>query len=163
MSIRNARATRRRFRPRSVLKRRPTRSSGPAHTRSVARSALSETTMSPSLPNCAGEKIRSERKRGSGMRRALIIIISIVVIVAGIGAAVIYTSTGRYLLLGAIGQIAKPHHGWNLAYKAPAPDYSKAESWAALPGHPSPANFVPEGLSAAVNAQVDVFFIHPTG
>jgi hypothetical protein len=97
------------------------------------------------------------------MRRAVIITISILVVVAGIVAAVLYTPTGRYLLLGAIGQIAKPHHGWDLAYKAPAPDYGKAVSWAALPGHPSPANFVPEGSSTTQNAQVDVFFIHPTG
>ena len=97
------------------------------------------------------------------MKRALVITVSIVVVVAGIGAALFYTQTGRYLFLGAIGQIAKPHHGWDLAYKAPPPDYGKAESWAALPGHPSPASFVPEGSSAAKNAQVDVFFIHPTG
>jgi hypothetical protein len=97
------------------------------------------------------------------MRRALIIVSSIVVVVGALGAAAIYTQTGRYLLLGAIGQIAKPHHGWDLAFKAPSPDYSKAGSWAALPGHPSPANFVPEGSSAAQDARVDVFFIHPTG
>src|SRR5262252_8013924 len=97
------------------------------------------------------------------MRLAFIIIASIIVVVGGIGAAVVYTPTGRYLLLGAIGQIAKPHHGWDLAYKASAPDYARAESWAALPGRPSPADFVPEGSNAAHDAQVDVFFIHPTG
>jgi len=97
------------------------------------------------------------------MRLAFIVIASIIVVVGGIGAAVVYTPTGRYLLLGAIGQIAKPHHGWDLAYKASAPDYARAESWAALPGRPSPADFVPEGSNAARDAQVDVFFIHPTG
>ena len=97
------------------------------------------------------------------MKRALVVTVSIIVIIAGAAAAVLYTPSGRYLLLGAIGQIAKPHHGWDLAYKAPQPDYAKAESWAALPAHASPANFVPEGSGAARNAQVDVFFIHPTG
>ncbi len=97
------------------------------------------------------------------MRRALIVIASVVVVVAAIGAGLLYTATGSDRILTAIGQIAKPHHGWDLAVTAPAPDYSKAESWAALPGHPSPANLVPEGSSATLNARVDVFFIHPTG
>ena len=98
------------------------------------------------------------------MKRAILVTLGVVVVVIlGLGAAAIYTAPGRYLLLGAMGQIAKPHHGWDLAFKAPTPDYSKADAWAALPGHPSPANFVPAGVSAAQDAQVDVFFIHPTG
>src|SRR5579871_3879137 len=97
------------------------------------------------------------------MRRLTFIAISIIAVVAGAGAAVLYTPTGRYLLLGAIGQIARPHHGWDLAYKAPAPDYGKAASWAALPGRPSPAELFPEGSKPVQKAQVDVFFIHPTG
>ena len=47
----------------------------------------------------------------------------------------------------------------------PAPDYARAESWAAWPGRPSGADTVPPGLAAAplLEAQkADVFFVHPT-
>ena len=97
------------------------------------------------------------------MRRAAIITLSIVVVLAVLGAGAFFTDTGRFLLIGAITQMTKPNHGWDLAYKGPAPDYASAESWAALPGHPSPADDLPTGMRAAQNAPVDVFFIHPTG
>ena len=97
------------------------------------------------------------------MKRAAIITLSIVAVLLIAGAGVAYTSVGRFLLIGAVAQLTKPNHGWDLAYKAPTPDYSSPESWAALPGHASPADDVPPGVSAAQNAPVDVFFIHPTG
>jgi hypothetical protein len=97
------------------------------------------------------------------MKRALWITLTLVVVLAAGGAALIYTATGRYLILGTIVRFTKPDHGWNLALKAPAPDYARSEAWAALPGHPSPANDVPAGENAAQNAEVDVFFVHPTG
>jgi Protein of unknown function (DUF3089) len=47
----------------------------------------------------------------------------------------------------------------------PAPDYSRAESWAAHPAHSGTEEDTPAGVdkkSLAVRAAVDVFFIHPT-
>lgn len=47
----------------------------------------------------------------------------------------------------------------------PAPDYTKPESWAALPGRDDTADLVPPGMDRQPDdraAQVDVFFIHPT-
>lgn len=44
-----------------------------------------------------------------------------------------------------------------------ATDYSKQENWAALPTMQDNADWTPEGLKdEQANAQVDVFFIHPT-
>ncbi len=49
------------------------------------------------------------------------------------------------------------------ATAAPAPDYSKAASWAAGPFGPGPAATVPQGATpAARNPAVDVFYVHPT-
>jgi len=97
------------------------------------------------------------------MKRAAIIMLSIVAVLLIAGAGVVYTSIGRFLLIGAVTQMTKPRHGWDLAYKVPEPDYSKPETWAALPGRASPADDVPRGVSAAQNAPVDFFFVHPTG
>lgn len=45
----------------------------------------------------------------------------------------------------------------------PVPDYALVTSWAAGPGGPGASAAVPAGASpAAKNAQVDVFYIHPT-
>ncbi|MGI4873149.1 MAG: DUF3089 domain-containing protein [Janthinobacterium lividum] len=46
----------------------------------------------------------------------------------------------------------------------PAPDYTQATSWAALPGQPSAAQAHPPGLPAPQPADTvaDVFFVHPT-
>jgi Protein of unknown function (DUF3089) len=47
----------------------------------------------------------------------------------------------------------------------PAPDYARADTWAAWPGHPSGADALPPGLTDAPlpeDQKVDVFFIHPT-
>jgi hypothetical protein len=57
-----------------------------------------------------------------------------------------------------------PHHGWDLSLKAPAPDYAKPSSWAALPSNPGLAGRVPAGIAPPPkDPPVDVFFIHPTG
>lgn len=51
------------------------------------------------------------------------------------------------------------------APEPPAPDYAEAASWAALPGHMSGVDSVPQGLDdppLATDERVDVFFIHPT-
>lgn len=45
----------------------------------------------------------------------------------------------------------------------PAPDYAKAESWAARPGQEGVAATVPQGASGLAKApKVDVFYVHPT-
>ncbi len=45
----------------------------------------------------------------------------------------------------------------------PAPDYSRAESWAALPAAPGASATTPPGASAGSGERaVDVFYIHPT-
>lgn len=83
----------------------------------------------------------------------------IVAIVLAAAAAVIVTT-------GAAGRIAywilAPSHGWDLAKKAPEPDYAEAKNWAALPGDGGLATRMPEGETIAT-AGVDVFFVHPTG
>jgi len=87
--------------------------------------------------------------------------IGVIVVVLAAAAAAIYF-TGN--LPTAIVMIGKPHHGWDLAYKAPAPDYAKASAWAALPSTPGGTALVPAGVAPpAPNPGVDVFFVHPTG
>jgi hypothetical protein len=88
------------------------------------------------------------------------IVLVVVVLLAAAAAAIYFT--GNTLIVTAM--IAKPHHGWDMAYKAPAPDYGDTKNWAALPSKPGLTALVPKGEPAAVTqSQVDVFFIHPTG
>lgn len=84
----------------------------------------------------------------------------IVLLLAGAAAAIYFTGNTRT----AIVWLGKPAHGWDLARKAPAPDYAKAEYWAARPDMDSFAKYVPEGVAQDVGERaVDVFFVHPTG
>lgn len=59
----------------------------------------------------------------------------------------------------------KPDHGFDEDLAPPPLDYATPDSWAAWPGRPDKADFVPEN-KACVNeqdaAEADVFFIHPT-
>lgn len=87
----------------------------------------------------------------------------------GIGAVVaLFVAIGalfyfdRPLMLAAM---FKPWHAFDASKLPPAPDYTKDDAWAALPGVPSNADIVPPDSGAADNqakAGVDVFFIHPT-
>jgi len=54
--------------------------------------------------------------------------------------------------------------GWPLAAAEPAaPDYARAESWAARPGAEGDAAAVPAGaMPAARRPRVDIFYIHPS-
>jgi hypothetical protein len=89
--------------------------------------------------------------------RILVLLVAAVVVA---GAAIYFT--GNTLVV--VGWYAKPHHGWDLKYKAAAPDYAKADAWAALPSSPGGAALVPAGVDAPPkDPPVDVFFIHPTG
>jgi hypothetical protein len=82
-----------------------------------------------------------------------------VVLLAAAAAAVYFTGNTLTVLVW----VGKPHHGWDMARKAPPPDYAKASSWAALPTTRSAADLVPPGSVAAKEPAVDVFFVHPTG
>ncbi|HEX2591244.1 MAG TPA: DUF3089 domain-containing protein, partial [Rhizomicrobium sp.] len=94
------------------------------------------------------------------MKTALKIIGAIVALVVVVIAGLYFTG----MLQPAVIALYKPHHGWDLALKAPVPDYAKTGSWAALPSKDSPAMLVPKGVAPSPAApEVDVFFIHPTG
>jgi Protein of unknown function (DUF3089) len=94
------------------------------------------------------------------MTRPHKILALLVVIVAVAIAALLFS--GRAIYVAA--WFTKPTHGWDLARKAPAPDYAKADSWAARPGKDSFALFAPRGTPSQPGAHaVDVFFVHPTG
>jgi hypothetical protein len=94
------------------------------------------------------------------MRTFLKLLLAIVVLLVVGGAAIYFTGN----VMTAIAYVGGPKHGWDPSLKAPPPDYAKQSSWAALPGVPSPADFVPAGVPvSSKDKQVDVFFIHPTG
>lgn len=94
------------------------------------------------------------------MLRLLKWLFVVVLLIAGAGAAIYFTGN----TLNVIGWLWGPKHGWDLAKKAPDPDYAQAASWAAWPGRDSPANFTPRGVFVPEGVKaVDVFFIHPTG
>ena len=77
-------------------------------------------------------------------------------------AAVAIWFTGN--TVNVIALLGRPQHGFDMKYKVPPPDYASASSWAALPGEPSLADDVPQGVAPPpANPPVDVFFIHPTG
>ncbi len=85
-------------------------------------------------------------------------IVAVVIVIAATGAGIYFTGNVK-TALGVFG----PPNVWDAGAKAPAPDYADVASWAALPAKPGLAAYVPAGVEAAKDAQVDVFFIHPTG
>jgi hypothetical protein len=94
------------------------------------------------------------------MRLFLRVVLVVIALVVVIGAGIYFTGN----TLPVLAMIGKPHHGWDLAYKAPTPDYADAKNWAALPSDPGLTAHVPKGVPPAVTQSgVDVFFIHPTG
>ncbi|HWA90211.1 MAG TPA: DUF3089 domain-containing protein [Rhizomicrobium sp.] len=93
------------------------------------------------------------------MNWLLRILISLVLLLAAAAAAIYFTGNTLTVLVW----MGQPRHGWDMAYKAPAPDYGKTESWAALPSKPGEADLAPPGVERAKDPQVDVFFVHPTG
>ena len=94
------------------------------------------------------------------MLRVLKWLLIVVVLVAAVGAGIVFSGSTPAVLAWLWG----PKPVWDLSKKAPAPDYAQATSWAAWPGRESPAQFVPQGVANPEGARaVDVFFIHPTG
>jgi len=75
-------------------------------------------------------------------------------------AVIYFTGNTRTVIVWA----TKPSHGWDMSLKAPPPDYSQADAWAAMPGKDSLALSVPQGVENADGLRaVDIFFVHPTG
>ena len=94
------------------------------------------------------------------MRTFLITLAAIIVLIVAAGATIYFTGTAGTVAVYLFG----PSHGWDLKYKAPAPDYANDNAWAALPGKPGLAAYVPAGVAPPPkDPPVDVFFIHPTG
>ncbi len=94
------------------------------------------------------------------MRKFLFAVLGLIVVVAAAAAIVFFTGTAP----NVIAYVWGPSHGWDLKYKAPAPDYADSRSWAALPSKPGLTAYVPAGVAPApTDPKVDVFFIHPTG
>jgi hypothetical protein len=94
--------------------------------------------------------------------RRVPIVLGVIVVVLVVGAAILfYTGVG----FGLLARLLAPSHGWDLAYKVPAPDYADPANWAALPSKPGLTALVPAGTtpSSSPPHDVDVFFIHPTG
>ncbi|MBV8978264.1 MAG: DUF3089 domain-containing protein [Alphaproteobacteria bacterium] len=90
----------------------------------------------------------------------LLRIVLALVVLAALAAAAIYFTGNTFYVIARLGQ---PRHGWDMSYKAPAPDYVDARNWAALPGAAGLTALTPPGEKPAKVAAVDVFFIHPTG
>jgi hypothetical protein len=94
------------------------------------------------------------------MRKFLFVVLGLVVVIVVAVAIIFFTGTAPNI----VAYIWQPHHGWDLKYKAPAPDYADSRSWAALPSKPGLTAYVPAGVAPGPgDPKVDVFFIHPTG
>lgn len=94
------------------------------------------------------------------MRRAVIILGSIILLLAGTAAGIYFTGN----TVNVIASLFGPRKVWDLSKKAPEPNYADATSWAAFPGRDSLALYTPKGVEAVEGeTAVDVFFIHPTG
>jgi hypothetical protein len=93
--------------------------------------------------------------------KTLLRIVGVLLLVVVSGAAAIYFTGNTFPLIVWLNQ---PNHGWDPSLHAPDPDYAQASSWAAMPGKPSAADFVPQSVTVPTGERaVDVFFIHPTG
>jgi hypothetical protein len=81
-----------------------------------------------------------------------------------IGTGLAVTGYGGTLFFMAFTAYNKPSGTFDPEDAAPAPDYSLAVNWAALPTLKDPADLVPAGIEVQAQGTqaVDVFFIHPT-
>jgi hypothetical protein len=93
--------------------------------------------------------------------RIFLLTIGAIILLIVIAAVTIYlTGSGAAIVAWLWG----PDHGWDLKFKAPAPEYAQESAWAALPSKPGLTALRPAGVAApAADPPVDVFFIHPTG
>ncbi len=95
---------------------------------------------------------------GLSMKIFLRIVLIVVVLVA-VAAAAIYFTGNTITVMAMVG---KPHHGWDMAYKAPAPDYADAKTWAALPSKPGLTALVPEGVPLGRDAVPGRRLLYPS-
>ena len=85
-----------------------------------------------------------------------------------VGISVFAATMAIFLYLNKPAQyyvLLKPWSGFDEAYAPDEPDYASADAWAALPERADKADVVPAGtglIDNQANADVDVFFIHPT-
>ncbi len=94
--------------------------------------------------------------------KATSILTAIVILV---GAGLLVSGLGQALMFKAYGFYAAPSPAFTGQGVVAAPDYGHREFWAALPGMEDPADLVPDGIAPLLQgrAEVDTFFIHPTG
>ena len=99
------------------------------------------------------------------MKNVIKVLLILIAIPVAIGAAIHFTGNTFNVMVA----VFKPSGTFEAEEKGPAPDYAQTSSWAALPTLDDPSDLVPVGLEARHSearhgeAQVDVFFIHPTG
>ena len=98
------------------------------------------------------------------MRRVKkILAVGVIVLVGcGIGAYVFREK----VFMTVLGVMLRPGEAFDSAKAPPAPDYSDAGNWAALPDKEDASDWLPPGYVEVDNPlreQVDVFYIHPTG
>ena len=75
-----------------------------------------------------------------------------------------WSGYGGQLAMSVFLAANAPEGDFDPALAAPAPNYSDAVNWAALPLRTDPSDLVPAGVSNQPGPKaVDTFFIHPTG
>lgn len=86
-----------------------------------------------------------------------------------LGGSLLLLAVGGFLVRDYLGMIAmvlfmEPDHAFEERVLTEAPEYRKPENWAALPDRKDWADFslAPDILDGQANAEVDVFFVHPT-
>jgi hypothetical protein len=92
------------------------------------------------------------------MLRIFKYLLFLVAVLAAVAAAIYATGNTMRVFYWLFA----PSHGWDLAKKAPEPDYADPRNWAALTGDGSLAYRAPPGEIVG-SSGVDVFFVHPTG
>jgi hypothetical protein len=94
------------------------------------------------------------------MKQKILTGIGVLVVIACIAA---YVNRDQISMMIAFGKL-KPAHSFAAAPPPAAPDYSLADSWAALPDRADDADVVPSAnvQDRQASAEVDVFFVHPT-
>ncbi|MCZ6644319.1 MAG: DUF3089 domain-containing protein [Gammaproteobacteria bacterium] len=93
------------------------------------------------------------------MKKALLVIGAVLIVVIGLG--ITFRDTVQFVLMAITLQ---PDVGFDETTPPTPPDYDNPDHWAALPNRKDQADVVPVGAypDNQADAQVDVFFIHPT-
>lgn len=93
------------------------------------------------------------------MKRKLLIAVAALLI-----AGVVAYAFRQFFIMKIVRLALKPPRSFEETATPPAPDYARAECWAALPDRKDNADVVPAGdfSDNQADAPVDVFFLHPT-